>query len=114
LARRFFTGSAQTIGNVWARNQSQERRPAVGPERSTRARLRGRIVKATLIAAASDATVAERLLRVAHLIDPPARLDDPKLLLHVVAANAREQYSRFGTARRPRLLGRSSNTVMRA
>jgi hypothetical protein len=54
-------------------------------------------VKATLIAAASDAAVAERLLRVAHLIDPPARLNDPKLLLRVVVANAREQYSRnFG------------------
>jgi hypothetical protein len=114
LARRFFTGSAQPIEQAWARSQSHESTRAIGHERSTRARLRGRIVKAALIAAASDATVAERLLRVAHLIDPPARLNDPKLLLRVVVANARDQYSRFGTARRPGILGRSTNAVMPA
>jgi hypothetical protein len=96
LARRFFTGSAQTIGNVWARNQ-----PRNGGPRSA---LSGRHVRAC---------AAERLLRVAYLIDPPARLDDPKLLPRVAAANARQHYSRFGTARRPQL-GRSSNTVMPA
>lgn len=31
-------------------------------------------------AAAHDTTVAERLLRVTHLIDPPTRLQDPALV----------------------------------
>jgi hypothetical protein len=39
--------------------------------------------------------VAERLLRVAHLIDPPARVNDPRLLARIVAANARQQYAKI-------------------
>jgi 2-polyprenyl-6-methoxyphenol hydroxylase-like FAD-dependent oxidoreductase len=89
LPRRFFNDCVQTIGQAWRRNQSIERPPAVGATRSMRARLRGRIATATLTAASSDATVAERLLRVAHLIDPPARVNDPKLLPRIIAANVR-------------------------
>ena len=95
LARRFFAGSARTIGPVWARNQANERAPAVAGMRSMQARMRSRIVKGAVIAAAEDTAVAERLLRVAHLIDPPERVNDPKLLTRIVAANARHHYSRF-------------------
>ncbi|OBK32357.1 FAD-dependent oxidoreductase [Mycobacterium sp. 1245111.1] len=95
LARRFFAGSARTIGPVWARNQANERAPAAAGTRSMQARLRSRIVKGALIAAAKDAAVAERLLRVAHLIDPPERVNDPKLLTRIVAANARHHCSRL-------------------
>jgi hypothetical protein len=47
------------------------------------------IVRATLNAAAHDTTVTERLLRVTHLIDPPVRLQDPALVLRILAANLR-------------------------
>jgi 2-polyprenyl-6-methoxyphenol hydroxylase-like FAD-dependent oxidoreductase len=95
LARRFFADSAQPIGQAWARNQSAERPPAVRAKRSIRAGLRGRVAAATLTAASSDAVVAERLLRVAHLIDPPARVNDPRLLPRIIAANARNRCSQL-------------------
>jgi len=95
LARRFFAGSARTIGPVWARNQANERAPSAAGTRSMQARVRSRIVKGAMIAAAKDTAVAERLLRVAHLIDPPERVNDPKLLTRIVTANARHHYSRL-------------------
>lgn len=104
LARRFFADSAQPIGQAWARNRSAERPPEIRTKRSIRARLDGRIAKATLTAASSDATVAERLLRVAHLIDPPARVNDPKLLPRIIAANARNRFPRLEKACRPMML----------
>jgi hypothetical protein len=112
LARRFFANSAQPIGQAWARNRSAERPPEVRTKRSIRERLDGRIAKATLTAASSDATVAERLLRVAHLIDPPARVNDPKLLPRIIAANARDRFPRLEKAWRPAMLKWSSNTAM--
>lgn len=95
LARRYFASTAHTIGSVWTRNQANERAAPAAGTRSMHARMRGRIVKGALIAAANDTAVAERLLRVAHLIDPPDRVNDPKLLPRIVAANARHHYSRF-------------------
>jgi 2-polyprenyl-6-methoxyphenol hydroxylase-like FAD-dependent oxidoreductase len=95
LARRFFAANARTIGQVWARNQANERAPSATGTRSMQSRMRSRIVKGAVIAAAKDTAVAERLLRVAHLIDPPERVNDPKLLTRIVAANARHHYSRF-------------------
>jgi hypothetical protein len=89
LAHRFFTGAAQHIDPVWTRNHANDRLPSPGRKRSIQQRLRRQIVKATLIAASNDTTVAERLLRVGHLIDPPTRLNDPALIPNVVLANVR-------------------------
>jgi len=94
LARRYFAGTAHTIEQVWTRNQAHERAAPAAGTRSMHARMRSRIVKGAVIAAAKDTAVAERLLRVAHLIDPPERVNDPKLLPRIVAANARHHYSR--------------------
>ena len=88
LAQRFFHAAAQDIGPTWARNQAIDRVPA-NRKQSVRQRLLDQIVRATLTAAAYDTTVTERLLRVSHLIDPPARLGDPALLPHILAANLR-------------------------
>ena len=63
--------------------------------RSMPARIRGEVVKGALIAATRDKAVAERLLRVAHLVDSPALVNEPKLLTRIVAANARHHYARF-------------------
>lgn len=89
LAQRFFRATAEDIGPTWARNQANDRVPLPVRKRSMRHKVLSQVVKATLIAAAYDITVTERLLRVAHLIDPPTRLNDPALLPHIVAANLR-------------------------
>lgn len=99
LARRYFARSARTIAQVWARNQANERAPSAAGTQSMHARVRSRMVKGVVIAAATDTAVAERLLRVAHLIDPPDRVNDPKLLPRIVAANARHHYSRLARRR---------------
>jgi 2-polyprenyl-6-methoxyphenol hydroxylase-like FAD-dependent oxidoreductase len=95
LAQRFFAGSARPIGEVWARNQANERSASVTGMRSMPARIRGGVIKGTLIAATRDKAVAERLLRVAHLVDSPDLVNEPKLLTRIVAANARHHYARF-------------------
>jgi 2-polyprenyl-6-methoxyphenol hydroxylase-like FAD-dependent oxidoreductase len=105
LAHRFFTGAAQHINPVWTRNHANDRLPSPSRKRSIQQRLRRQIVKATLIAASNDITVAERLLRVGHLIDPPARLSDPALIPNVVVANVRHLLAGFQGPRR--LLQRS-------
>jgi 2-polyprenyl-6-methoxyphenol hydroxylase-like FAD-dependent oxidoreductase len=95
LARRFFARAAQPVGQAWASNRTDERVRMAAGKPSMSARLRGRIVKGILIAASRDAAVAERLLRVAHLIDPPSRVIDPKLLPRIFAANALHQYAKI-------------------
>jgi 2-polyprenyl-6-methoxyphenol hydroxylase-like FAD-dependent oxidoreductase len=87
IARPFFAGAARHIGTVWVSNHASTRATSPARKRSLRRRLRRQVIKATLIAASSDTHVAERLLRVGHLIDPPARLADPALLPRILAAN---------------------------
>jgi 2-polyprenyl-6-methoxyphenol hydroxylase-like FAD-dependent oxidoreductase len=100
MARRFFAGAARQIGSVWDSNQASERVPSPARARSLHQRLRSQTVKATLIAASHDTSVAERLLRVSHLIDPPARLTDPALLARVATANVRHLLARLRGPRR--------------
>lgn len=95
LAHRFFAGAAQHINPVWTRNHANDRLPSATRKRSIQQRLRHQIVKATLIAASNDITVAERLLRVGNLIDPPTRLTDPALIPNVVVANVRHLLAGF-------------------
>jgi 2-polyprenyl-6-methoxyphenol hydroxylase-like FAD-dependent oxidoreductase len=94
LTQRFFDAAATDIGPTWARNQANDSGPSPLRKRSMRQRLLGQIVKATLIAGAYDITVTERLWRVAHLIDPPTRLNDPALLPRILAANLRHLFAR--------------------
>lgn len=98
LAQRFFTAAAQHIGPTWAGNQANDRVPSTTRKRSMRRRLRSQVVKATLNAATRDAPVVERLLRVTHLIDPPARLQDPALMLRILWVNLRILLGRLPTA----------------
>jgi 2-polyprenyl-6-methoxyphenol hydroxylase-like FAD-dependent oxidoreductase len=95
LARRFFAGSAQPIAHVWARNRSNEGMPATLGGRSLRKRLRSKIIEGFLAAASHDTVVAESLLRVAHLIDPPGQLNNPTVLLRVAAVSARNLFVRL-------------------
>jgi 2-polyprenyl-6-methoxyphenol hydroxylase-like FAD-dependent oxidoreductase len=90
LARRFFASSAQPIAQAWARNQSNERVPVTTGRRAWRKRLRSKLIESALVAASNDAAVAESVLRVAHLIDPPSQLSNPKLLLRIASVSAHD------------------------
>ena len=90
LAAVFFAGAARDIDPIWQRNRAEERAPSpVGAHRSVRHRLRRSAVKATLTAASRDTRVAERLVRVGHLLDPPTSLIEAALLPRIAAANLR-------------------------
>ena len=95
LARRFFARAAQPIGQAWSRNRSNERMSVTTGRRPLRKRLRSQIIKGTLIAASNDTAVAESLLRVGHLIDPPTQLNNPRLLLRIATASARNLFVRL-------------------
>ncbi|WP_319431775.1 FAD-dependent oxidoreductase [Mycobacterium sp. RTGN5] len=89
LPQRFFSAAAEHIGPVWATNRANDRPPSPGTARSSSRRLGAWIQHAVLQAASTDIAVAERIMRVRGLIDPPARLREPSLLARVVLANLR-------------------------
>jgi 2-polyprenyl-6-methoxyphenol hydroxylase-like FAD-dependent oxidoreductase len=91
LSQRFFGAAATQLGVIWRLNRASG---GLAPSRQTESRgLRRRLSRAlmswsgnrVLAAAANDATVAERLLRVQHLVDPPTRLQHPSFMMRVLA-----------------------------
>jgi 2-polyprenyl-6-methoxyphenol hydroxylase-like FAD-dependent oxidoreductase len=89
-AQRFFSDAAKYIGPTWAMNQANDRESSrVRGRRSLSRRLRSWGFNQTLKAAENDIVITERLLRVAHLVDPPGQLQDPALLARAVVANVR-------------------------
>jgi 2-polyprenyl-6-methoxyphenol hydroxylase-like FAD-dependent oxidoreductase len=98
LAQRFFRATARHIGPAWAMNQANDRDPSPTRRSSASQRLRKWTVNASLRAAANDIRVAERFFRVSNLIDPPARLRDPALLLRILIANLRHRPLRLAHA----------------
>jgi hypothetical protein len=95
LAQRFFAAAASVIGPTWARNEDNDRVKSPSRKRAMRQRLSGHAVSAYMTAAAYDIRVAELLVRVSQLIDPPSRLNDPALLPRVLAANLRHIVGRM-------------------
>jgi 2-polyprenyl-6-methoxyphenol hydroxylase-like FAD-dependent oxidoreductase len=90
LPRRFFATAARHIGPTWAMNQANDRAPlADGAPVALRERISKWTTNAALNAATSDITLTERLFRVANLVDPPSRLQDPTLLPRIFLANLR-------------------------
>jgi uncharacterized protein (TIGR02246 family) len=89
LAGRFYRAAAELIAPVWTMNEANDRPPATSAPRTLRGRVYGWMQRATLTAATRDIVVAERLLRVRNLIDPPTRLQDPTLLLRILRTNLR-------------------------
>lgn len=85
LPRRFYAAAAQQILPVWTLNRDNDGVPA----RTAKRRLRSRMQQAALRAATVDIAVAERVLRVRGLIDPPARLQDPYLWWRILLVNLR-------------------------
>ena len=85
LPRRFYMAAAEQILPVWTLNRANDRVPS----RSAKRRLRSRMQQAALRAATTDIVVAESVLRVRGLIDPPARLQDPSLWSRILLVNLR-------------------------
>lgn len=89
VPRRFHRAAAACIAPVWAANRANDQpRPAAG-ERPLMRRVAGWVQRAALRAARTDIAVAERILRVRGLVDPPARLRDPAFFARIVLANIR-------------------------
>jgi 2-polyprenyl-6-methoxyphenol hydroxylase-like FAD-dependent oxidoreductase len=91
LALSFYRAAAENISPVWAMNEANDRRPSTKTPRSLRGRARSWMQRAALTAATNDIVVAERILRVRNLVDPPARLQDPALLFRVLLDNVRHR-----------------------
>lgn len=83
----FYKGAAKHIAPVWAINQANDRAGLPDRRRTWKRRVQAWTVSAMFRAVERDMTVAEPFFRVNHLIDPPARLRDPVLLMRVLRAN---------------------------
>ena len=92
--RRFFRAAAEHIRSVWARNQANDRLPrATSRRRSVRAQLVMWTMNEALKAAKDDIVLTEQFVRVANLVDPPSRLQDPALIARVLLASLRRRFS---------------------
>jgi 2-polyprenyl-6-methoxyphenol hydroxylase-like FAD-dependent oxidoreductase len=84
LARRYFRAAAKPIGVAWQFATSADLNlPEVEGRRSLMTRLANSYVDRLLTVCESDNTVAEQLIRVTGLIDPPTRLLRPKVMYRV-------------------------------
>lgn len=87
LARRYFRAAAKPIGVAWRFAISNDLSlPEVEGHRSLSARLGNSYVERLLTICESDNDVAEQLIRVTGLIDPPTRLLRPKFMYRVARA----------------------------
>jgi 2-polyprenyl-6-methoxyphenol hydroxylase-like FAD-dependent oxidoreductase len=88
LAMRFFRATAKPVGVAWQQAVGGDLTlPQVPGRRPLAFRVINGYVNRVQIAAGRDAVVAERLLRVASLQDPPPRLFRPSMIGRVVRAN---------------------------
>jgi 2-polyprenyl-6-methoxyphenol hydroxylase-like FAD-dependent oxidoreductase len=91
LPGRFYRAAAEDISPVWAMNEANDRPPAADATRTLRGSVFSWLQRAALTAATKDIVVAERILRVRNLVDPPTRLQDPALLLRILQTNLRQR-----------------------
>lgn len=95
LSRRFFAAAAKPLGMVWQTNRATGEFAATshrGRRRQAR-RLHRRLMtwwmNQMMTAVEHDIAVAETLFRIRNFVDPPTRLQDPRLLVRILAANVR-------------------------
>ncbi len=87
LARRYFRAAARPIGVAWRFAISNDLSlPEVEGRRSLSVRLGNSYAERLLTVSESDNDVAEQLIRVTGLIDPPIRLFHPKFMYRVARA----------------------------
>jgi 2-polyprenyl-6-methoxyphenol hydroxylase-like FAD-dependent oxidoreductase len=88
LPRRFFRASAKKVRVAWqtAVGSDLSLPEVIGP-RSASMRITNAYLKRVMTAAETNPTVASQFLRVIGMIDPPARLLRPTILLRIARAN---------------------------
>jgi len=88
LPRRFFRASAKKVGVAWqtAVGSDLALPEVVGP-RSLSMRITNAYLDRVMTVAETDPTVAGRFMRVIGMIDPPAALLRPTMLLRIALAN---------------------------
>jgi 2-polyprenyl-6-methoxyphenol hydroxylase-like FAD-dependent oxidoreductase len=92
LSRRFFRAAAKPIGTAWRLALAADLTvPEVEGRRSVSMRLMNWYTDRVLTAAESDTVVAERFLGVMNLVDAPASLLHPAVMLRVATAKRRRQ-----------------------
>ena len=89
LPGRFYRLAAELIEPVWSENRANDLATSTSGKRTIAKRLRSWAQHAALKAATNDIVVAERIFRVRGMIDPPARLQDPALLMRILLFNLR-------------------------
>ncbi len=101
LPRRFYRLAAEQIEPVWAANRANDRASSAGARAVHAVDYAAGSNTRALHAATNDIFVAERLFRVRGMIDPPAHLQDPALLLRILLANVRRPRQKSHPAVRP-------------
>jgi hypothetical protein len=95
LARRYFRAAAKPIGVAWRFAVGADLNlPEVEGPRPLSLRLTNRYVDRVQTATESDLVVAEQFTKVVALIDAPARLLHPKMMIRVATANLRRRERR--------------------
>jgi 2-polyprenyl-6-methoxyphenol hydroxylase-like FAD-dependent oxidoreductase len=90
LPRRYFRAAAKPIGVAWGLAAGSDLAfPEVEGRRTASMRLTNRFADWVLTACESDAVVHAQFFRVTGLVDPPARLFDPRFVYRVARANRR-------------------------
>jgi 2-polyprenyl-6-methoxyphenol hydroxylase-like FAD-dependent oxidoreductase len=88
LQRRYFRAIAKPIGNAWQLATGGDLSlPEIAGPRPAQVRIANRYVSQVQATARNDAVVAQRLARVAGLIDAPASLLRPKIAARVAASS---------------------------
>jgi 2-polyprenyl-6-methoxyphenol hydroxylase-like FAD-dependent oxidoreductase len=91
LPRRYFRSAAKLVGTAWRTAVSSDLSlPSVTGPRPLTMRLANVYVERLLTAAESDPAVTEQFLRVAGMLDSPARLLHPAMILRVLRGQRRK------------------------
>jgi 2-polyprenyl-6-methoxyphenol hydroxylase-like FAD-dependent oxidoreductase len=107
LARRYFRATAKPISAAWQLAGGGDLNlPDVEGPRPLSARIANRYIDRLQRTAESDTVVAEQLLRVTGLIDPPSRLLHPEILFRVASTSWRWRSHH----RRPPLCSTTTNS----
>ena len=90
LSRRFCRAAARPIGAAWQLAAGADLAlPQVQGRRSVAIRVGNWYIERVLAAAESDTVVTERFFRVMNLVDPPARLLLPSVMMRVATGSRR-------------------------